>query len=740
MHFEPAMAADLEKVLSHRLPSATAPLERRSFLKLAAASGFALGMFPLPGVAQGAGELKATQQPNAFVHIEPDGTTIITINRLDFGQGVQTGLPMLLAEELDADWSKVRSRHGNADPAYVDPVMGVHLTGGSNSIHNSFMQYRELGARMRAMLVAAAAQRWKVDAATLRTQDGVVIGPGGQRASYGELAEAAMAQPVPQAVVLKDPKQFRLIGKPTRRLDGQAKSTGQQRYGIDVRLPGMLTAVVARPPVFGGRLQSVDDSAAKAVRGVKAVLRIPTDRGGEGVAVIADGYWPARQAREALKLEWDTSRVEHADTTQLLAKYRELARRTGKLRFDADVSKLAAAPHRITAEFTFPYLAHAPMEPLNCTVAFDGQHADLWMGTQMPGFDAFSASKVLGIPPASVKVNTQMAGGGFGRRAIPTSDYVVEACQVVKAARAAGITVPVRTLWSREDDIKGGYYRPMHVHRAEIGFDAQGNILAWDHVIVGQSILKGSPFESMMVKDGIDATAVEGMKEPYALPMRLSVHHPDVNVPVLWWRSVGSTHTAYVMETLLDEVARASNQDPVAMRLKLMEGKQPRHEAALQLAVQQSGYGTRKLPPGHAWGVAVHESFNTVVAYVVEASVEKGVPRLHQATAGVHCNLAVNPLSVETQIQGAALMGLATCLPGNAITLKDGVVEQSNFGDYRVPRMPEMPKIAVHIVPSTEPPTGIGEPGLPPLAPAFANAIARASGGTAPRELPFPQA
>jgi isoquinoline 1-oxidoreductase beta subunit len=394
------------------------------------------------------------------------------------------------------------------------------------------------------------------------------------------------------------------------------------------------------------------------------------------------------------------------------------------------------APRKISAEFVFPYLAHAPMEPLNCTVAFTGNAAELWMGTQMPGIDAMAASKVLGVPPAAVKVNTQMAGGGFGRRAIPSSDYVVEACQVAKAARAAGLDGPVRTLWSREDDIKGGYYRPMHVHRAEIGFDDKGNILAWDHVIVGQSILKGSPFEAFMVKDGIDATMVEGMKEPYDVPMRLSVHHPQVNVPVLWWRSVGSTHTAYAMETLLDEVARATKQDPVAYRMKLMGDKHPRHKAALQLAVDKSGYGKRQLAPGRAWGVAVHESFQSVVAYVVEASVVKGTPKLHSVTAGVHCNLAVNPASVEAQVQGAALMGLSMCLPGAAITLKDGVVEQGNFGDFMVPRITDMPKVAVHIVPSAEPPTGMGEPGLPPLAPAFANAIARITGST-PRELPF---
>lgn len=714
---------------------------RRTFLKVSAASGFALGAFPLVSAAQGAAAaapagLKPHEQPSAFVRIDADGTVTVTINRLDFGQGVQTGLPMILAEELDADWSKVRSVHGDANPAYADPAFGMHLTGGSNSIKNSYTQYRELGARTRAMLVGAAAAQWGVDASALRTSNGFVVGPGGKKLGYGALAEAAMKQPVPEKVVLKDPKQFRLIGKPTGRLDAKAKSSGQQDYGIDVRLPGMLTAVVARPPVFGGKVKSLDDSAAKAIKGVKAVLRVPTDRGGEGVAIIADGYWPAKQGRDALKVEWDTSAVTKPDTTALLAQYRELAAKPGNVAMQADMAPLAGAPHKISAEFVFPYLAHAPMEPLNCTVKLDGDKAELWMGTQMPGLDAMAAAKTLGLQPQNVKVNTQMAGGGFGRRAIPTSDYVVEACGVAKAAHTAGITAPVRTLWSREDDIKGGYYRPMHVHRAEIGFDAKGKILAWEHTIVGQSITKGSPFEAFMIKNGIDATAVEGMKEPYDVPMKLSVHHPDVNVPVLWWRSVGSTHTAYAMETLIDEVARTTKQDPVAYRLALMGDKHPRHKAALQLAVAQSGYGKKKLAAGRAWGVAVHESFESVVAYVVEASVKDGTPKLHSITAGVHCNLVVNPKSVEAQVQGAALMGLGTCLPGAAITLKDGVVEQSNFGDYAVPRITDMPQLTVHIVPSADPPKGMGEPGLPPLAPAFANAIAQITGKT-PRELPF---
>jgi len=722
-------------------------LQRRTFLKVVTASGFALGAFPLMGQAQTAASgaatassLKPTQQPSAFVRIDPDGTVTVTINRLDFGQGVQTGLPMILAEELDADWSRVKSQHGNADAAYVDPAFGIHITGGSGAIKNSYTQYRELGARTRAMLMAAAAAQWGVDVSTLGTQQGVVIGPSGKRLGYGELAAAAMKLPVPESVVLKDPKQFQIIGKPTGRLDARAKSSGGQSYGIDVRLPGMLTAVVAHPPVFAGKVKSLDDVAAKAVKGVKAVLRVPLDRGGEGVAVVAEGYWAAKQGRDALKVEWDTATVEKVDSARQLTSYRALAQTTGAIKYNADVSKLATAPRKISAEFVFPYLAHAPMEPLNCTVQLSGQgaeaRAELWLGTQMPGFDTLAASKVLEVAPKNVKMNVQMAGGGFGRRAIMSSEYVVEACGVAKAARAAGLTDAVRTLWSREDDIRGGYYRPMHLHRAEIGFDAAGQVLAWDHVIVGQSIMGGTAFEGMMVKGGVDDTMVEGMKEPYDIPMRLSVHHPKLNVPVLWWRSVGSTHTAYVMETLIDEIARASGQDPVAYRLRQFGSKHPRHTAALQIAVDKSGYGKRTLANGRAWGVAVHESFNTVVAYVVEASVKDNTPQLHSITAGVHCNLAINPTSIEAQVQGAALMGLSMCLPGAAITLKDGVVEQSNFGDFVVPRITDMPTVAVHIVPSADAPTGLGEPGLPPLAPAFANAIAKLTGKT-PRELPF---
>lgn len=735
---------ELPRALQHSLErdQADGPvtLPRRSFLKIVGIGGLALGAFPHLALGQEANgaaatPLKPTQQPSAFVQIAPDGVVTVTLNRLEFGQGVQTSLPMILAEELDADWSLVRSRNGNSDAAYLDPNLGIHLTGGSSSIKNSYTQYRELGARARSMLLAAAAARWNVDVASLSTQAGTVFGPGGRKASYGELAEAAMAMPVPEKVTLKDPKDFRIIGQATTRIDAKAKSSGQQDFGIDMHLPGQLTAVVARPPVFGARIASLDDSAARATKGVKAVFRVPLDRGAEGVAVVADGYWQAKLARDALKLEWDLANVEKVDSEKQLTQYRELAAQPGPRQFDADMTPLASAPHQLQAEFMFPYLAHAPMEPLNCTVQLAQGRAQLWVGTQFPGGDGAAAARVLNLQPEQVQVNVQTAGGGFGRRGVPTNDFVVLACEVAKAAHAAGLDVPIRTLWSREDDIKGGYYRPMHLHRAHIGFDDSGKVLAWDHALVGQSIVSGTPFEGM-IKNGIDATATEGMRNPYPLPMRLTVHHPKLNVPVLWWRSVGSTHTAFVMETLIDEIARTTKQDPVAYRMKLFGDENPRHRAALQLAVDKSEYGKRQLAAGRAWGVAVHESFSSVVAYVVEASVQDGRPVLHNVTAGVHCNLVVNPRSIEAQVQGAALMGLSMCLPGGAVTLKDGVVQQSNFADFSVPRITDMPEFAVHIVPSAEPPTGMGEPGLPALAPAFANAVASLTGKPL-RELPF---
>jgi isoquinoline 1-oxidoreductase subunit beta len=739
----------IDKYLQQALQEAAtqaAQLSRRNFVTMTVGGAVGLAFMPLasqdvraqqaPSVPPGQ---KPTEQPAAFVSIAKDGTTTVLCNRMDMGQGIETALAMICAEELEADWSKVKTSFGDQRGNYVDPMMGLHLTGGSNSVKNSYSQYRELGARTKAMLIATAAKQWGVAPASLKAANGVVSG-GGKSAGYGALFDAAMKEPIPEKVVLKDPKDFKIIGKPTGLKVSRDKSTGQQSYGVDTKLPGMLTAVIAHPPTFGAKYKSFDASAAEKVKGVRAVLPVDLDRSAKGIAIVADGYWPAKMGRDALKVEWDTSAVDKPDTTQLLAQYKELAKSGGSLapgeQFRADVSALANAPQKLSAEFVFPYLNHAQMEPLACTVDLKADSCELHFASQMPGLDAGAVAKSTGLPPEKVNIKVLMGGGGFGRRAVPSSEYVLEAVAVAKALATAGKRAPVKVMWSREDDVKAGYYRPMTVHRAEIGFDAQGKVLAWDHRIVSQSIVTGSPFEGFMVKEGVDATTTEGMRDPYNVPMRLAVHHPKVNVPVLWWRSVGSTHTAFVMESLIDEIADATKQDPVAYRMKLMGDKHPRHKAALQLAVDKSGYGTKTLPAGAQWGVAVHESFESVVAFVVEASVKEGKPVIHNVTAGVHCNLCINPLSVETQVQGSAVMALGTTMTGHAITLKDGVVEQSNYHQFAPPRITDAPNIAVHIVPSNDPPKGMGEPGLPPFAPALANAVRRAT-GKVQRELPL---
>lgn len=729
-------------ILDRYLPAPV--VTRRRFVTMTVGGSLGLGMLPLaaqqaPDAPPGS---KPTEQPAAFVHIARDGTTTVLCNRMDMGQGIETALAMVCAEELDCDWKKVKTGFGDQRANYVDPAMGMHLTGGSNSVKNSYAQYRELGARTKAMLLAAASQQLGVPPAGLKAADGVVTG-GGRSIAYGELFDAAMRQPVPAQVTLKEPRDFRLIGRPTGLTVSQAKSSGAQAYGIDVRLPGMLTAVIVRPPVFNGKVAGFDAADALKVKGVKAVLPVALDRGGQGLAVVAEGYWPAKLGRDALKVQWDTAGVEKPDSEALVQRYLAMAREPGtpapQPHFNADVSGLAGAPRKLVAEFTFPYLNHAQMEPLAATVDLKADRMDIWAASQMPGVDAGAAAAVAGLKPEQVQIHVQMAGGGFGRRATPTGEWVREAVGVARALAAAGTPAPVKVVWSREDDMKAGYYRPLTVHRAEIGFDDSGRVLGWDHRIVSQSIVAGSPFEAFLVQKGVDGTTTEGMRDPYDVPMKLSVHHPKVNVPVLWWRSVGSTHTAYVMETLLDEIAVATKQDPVAYRMKLMEGnaKAVRHHAALQLAVEKSGYGTKKLPAGQAWGVAVHESFESVVAYVVVARLGKDKrPQLVEVTAGVHCNFCINPKTVEAQVQGSALMALATTLEGHRITLKDGVVEQGNFHQMKPLRMPDAPKVAVHIVPSSDAPKGMGEPGLPPLAPAFANAVARLTGKWQ-RELPF---
>ena len=723
----------------------TAALSRRSFLKITglAGGGLALGIAGVESAqAQGAAAKPATP-PQAFLRIAPDNTVTVAVNRLEFGQGVHTALPMALAEELDVDWQNVRAMLAPAGDAYKDPMFGIQMTGGSTALNHSFEQYRELGARARAMLISAAAQKWKVDPASCTTSQGVVTS-GANRATYGELADAAMSLPVPAQVALKDPAQFRIVGKPTPRLDSASKLHGDAVFGMDVQLKGMVVAVVAHPPRFGGKVKSFNADKARKVKGVVDVMQVNVDRGGTGVAVIANGYWPAKTGRDALEIVWEDT-GSTVSTAALFDQYSKLATQPGTVARAADGidGAMAGAAKVIEAEYRVPYLAHAPMEPLNCTMQpeVSGNKVTavkVWVGSQFQTIDQGAIARTLQLSPEKVTLNTMMAGGGFGRRAVPTSDYLVESANVLRAWVAAGHTEPLKVMWSREDDIKGGYYRPLHVHRARIGLDAQGKVVGWQHTIVGQSIISGTPFEPMMVKNGVDATMTEGIVEnDYALPLQLNVHHPKVDVPVLWWRSVGNTHTAFVKETLADEMATAAKRDPVAWRMaRLDEKAHARHRAALQLAVDKSGYGKKKLPKGHAWGVAVHESFGSVVAYVVDVSLVKGEPRVHRVTAGVHANRVVNPLSAEAQIQGGCVFGLSMTKPGFAIEIENGVVKNSNFPDYPPPRMPDAPVVDVFFVPSNDNPTGLGEPGTPTIAPAVANALFRLT-GKRQRQLPF---
>jgi isoquinoline 1-oxidoreductase beta subunit len=676
---------------------------------------------------QAQGQARAVSPPAAFIEIRPDGKIIVQVNRVEFGQGVATALPLVLAEELDADWSQITPRLAPAADAYKDPLFGIQMVGGSGSIAHSFTQYRELGARVRAMLVSAAARRWNTTPDQCRTEGSVVHGPGGQTLRYAEVAVAAARLPVPQTVQLKDPAQFRLIGKPTRRLDSRAKGDGSLKFGIDLDLPGMLVALVAHPPTFGGRVRTLNAAAARAVPGVTQVIQIPTDHGGTAVAVVARGFWAARQARNRLRIEWDAPAGPAPDSARLLTEYQTLARQRGRVSVSrGDVSALDRSPDRLQAEYAFPFLAHSPMEPLNATVRFSAPRAEAWVPSQFQTVDQQAIAEVLGVKPEQVTFHTEYAGGGFGRRATPDSHLVREAAEIAK--RVPG--VPVKLIWTREDDVRGGYYRPMHVHRVEVTTGADGLPTAWRHVIVGQSILAGTPFAAMMVKDGIDAVTVEGVADThYRIPgFELTVHHPESRVPVLWWRSVGHTHNAYVMETLVDELATRAGADPFEYRRRLLAPDAHKLRTALDLLDRQTAWRSQ-LPAGHAAGLALHESFDTAVGCLAEVSVVRGRPRIHRVTAAANLGIAVNPLTIESQIQGGLVFGISQLVPGGEITLREGRVVQRNFDDYRPPYMLDAPAaIDVHIVPSTEAPTGVGEPGTPPMAPAVANALARITG------------
>jgi len=698
----------------------------------AGAAGLVIGFVFSPlgsRIAQAAAATNPVLAPNAFVRVAPDNTVTVIVKHLDMGQGVSTGLPAIVAEELDADWAQMRFEFAPADAKlYANHAFGtLQGTGGSTAVNNSWDELRKAGATARAMLVQAAAQQWKVPAGEITVKNGVVSHASGKTATFGALAEKAAGVAVPADVLLKDPKTFTLLGQDLPRLDNVSKTTGTATYALDVVQPGMVYAAVARAPRFGGVVKAVDDKLAKATKGVIAVVPISS-----GVAVVADSFWTASRARAALQIDWDESKAEKRSTAQLFAEYRKLAETPGEsATHKGDVAgALKIAAKTVTAEFEFPYLAHAPMEPLDAVAKVDANGAEIWAGCQFQTVDQMNVARVAGLSPEKVKINTLFAGGSFGRRANFASDFIVEAAEIAKAMPGT----PVKLIWTREDDIKGGRYRPMYFHSFKAGLDANGQVTAWQHRIVGQSILKGSP----MAGQGPDSTSVEGAANlPYAVPnIDVDLHTTDVGVPVLWWRSVGSTHNAYATEVFFDMVAKTAGKDPLEARRALLKDK-PRHLAAVNLAAEKAGWGT-PLPQGHARGIAVAESFGSFVAEVAEVSRSGSGFKVERIVCAVDCGIAATPDVVRAQMEGGIGFGLGAIMKG-AITLKDGVVEQSNFNSYDVLRMTEMPKVEVHIVPSTEHPTGVGEPGVPPVGPAVANAIFALT-GKAPTRLPINQA
>ena len=658
--------------------------------------------------------------PNAYLRIGTDNTITVMLAHSEMGQGIWTTLPMLIAEELDADWSKIKVEHASAAPEYIHTAYGIQITGGSSTTWSEFDRYRQAGALTRALLINAAAEKLGVAANGLKTENGFVIS-GDEKITYGDLAEAAANLETPKSITLKEPKDWKIIGKATKRLDGPEKINGTAIFGQDIQFDGLMTAMVARSPVFGGTVKNFDATAAKQIKGVRQVVQVPT-----GVAVIADNYWAAKKGREALKVDWDLGENASLDSNALLAEYKKMAASPGLIAAKAGDTKtaLSKAGKFVEAEYALPYLAHSPMEPLNCAVKIDKEGCEIWTGTQMQGTDQTAAAKILGLKPEQVKIHTLFLGGGFGRRANPAADFVSEAVQVAKAAG-----VPVKTVWSREDDVKGGYYRPMFVHKAKIVLDPNGMPSAWEHVAVGQSIMLGTPFEAFQIKDGIDATSVEGTADsPYlkSIPNhQVSLHTVKSTIPVLWWRSVGHSHTAFVMESLIDELAHSAKQDPLEYRRALLKDH-PRHLAALNLAAEKAGWD-KPLAKDVFRGIAVHESFGSYVAQIAEVSVDKGEVKVHRMVSAIDCGLAVNPDSLKAQMESSVSFGLGAALQSE-ITFKDGMVEQSNFHDYQVMRMGNMPKVEVYIVQSTEKMGGVGEPGLPPVAPAVTNAIFAATG------------
>ena len=707
-------------------------LDRRGFLKVggAATSGLVLAFYVPEKFLRGRlVEAAGPFAPNAFVRVAPDDIVTVIVNKSEMGQGVNTSLPMLIAEELDCDWSRIRVETAPAMPEYNDVKMGEYTTGGSTSVMNSWEQFRTAGATARALLVEAAAKTWSVDTSTLRTENSRVHhDASGRSATYGELAARAGTLPVPEKVLLKDPKDFKLIGTDVKRIEGREKVTGTAQFALDVRRPGMLTAVVAHSPVSGGTVKSFRADKAKAVQGVVDVKPISS-----GVAVIAKDFWTARLGREALEIEWNEGPNATLRTEAMRDQYRKLADEPGLVAENTgDVDEaLASSAKTLEAVYEVPYLAHAAMEPLSAVAHVKSDGCEIWAGTQYQTMDQNVAAAITGLKPEQIEIHTPLLGGGFGRRANPTSDFVADAVEVAK-----GEGVPVRTVWTREEDIQGGYYRPMFVHKIRAALDDDGMPIAWHQRCVGESIAQGTVLEPYMMKNGIDESSVEGAAHmPYAIPnRRVESQNAPKTRPILWWRSVGHTHTAFANESFLDEVAHAGGKDPFELRRTLLKGE-PRHLAVLELAAEKAGWG-KPLPAGRARGIATRKSFESYVAEVAEVSLDpKGQVRVHRVVVAIDCGIAVNPLNIRAQMESAIVYGLSAALYGE-ITVENGRVTQSNFNDYPVLRIDAMPDVEVHIVKSAEPPTGVGEPALPPIAPAVTNAIFSLTGKRV-RKLPI---
>jgi isoquinoline 1-oxidoreductase subunit beta len=713
-------------------------LSRRAAIQ--AAGALIVGVcLPVRGVLAQARETAAPLAPNAFIRVGADDTVTVIIKQIEFGQGPFTGLSTLVAEEMDADWTRMRAEHAPANEKlynnlFFGPVQG---TGGSTSIANSYEQMRRAGAMARALLVEAAANSWRVPANEITVEKGVIRHAKSRREGrFGEFAPAAASLPAPdpEKLTLKDPSAFKLIGKDdrtVRRLDSAAKSNGTAMFAMDIREQGMLVAVVARPPRFGAQVASVDATRARAVPGVVDIRQVPS-----GVAVYARATWPAIRARDLLKIAWDESAAETRGSAEIIEHYRELARTPGVVAAthgDAQTA-LAAGDGVIEAEFVVPFLAHSPMEPLDGYLRWNRQSAQARYGCQLQTPDQQAIARILGLPAERVAIETLLAGGSFGRRGQVDSHFAVELAEV---ARAIGPDRPVKLIWTREDDVRGGRYRPIFLHHLR-GVVREGKIAAWSNRVVGQSFIRGTPFEFFGYKDGLDAIMVEGAKElPYEIPnFHCDAHIADIGVPVLSWRSVGHTHTAFAVESFVDELLHAAGKDPVAGRLEMM-AKSPREAGVLRAVAGLAGWNGPGPVNGRARGVAVVKAFNTYVAQVAEVSIgDNGVPRVHKVWCAVDCGVAVNPDVIRAQMEGGIGFGLGHALFGE-IKLDQGRVVQSNFHDYRSLRIHEMPDVEVTIVRSNEKPTGVGEPGVPPVAPAVANALARLPGRERPRRLPL---